>query len=191
MKKSIIAAGAASVALAAMPILGVFAEGSASVEVVDTVTATVNKGCTITRTGAEADFSDSLNISVTAGNASTGTDHTKAVSIVCSDSGWNLTATGTGDHATYLYRNNDTKGSIAAGTGAAGAASSWAYKVEYHVGGTANTKDWGAITDSAASVISDATSNTGDFTPYYRVYAQADQPAGSYKGEVTYTITAE
>ncbi len=50
MKKSLIAAGAASVALAAMPVLGVFATGVQQVQ--DTIQITVDASCTFTDEGS-------------------------------------------------------------------------------------------------------------------------------------------
>lgn len=46
MKKSIIATGAASLALAAMPVVGVFAADAGSASVVDNVTVVINESCT-------------------------------------------------------------------------------------------------------------------------------------------------
>lgn len=54
MKKSLFAAGAASVTLAAMPIVGVFATPVKTTELVDTVQVTIPTSCTVTTTATGA-----------------------------------------------------------------------------------------------------------------------------------------
>ena len=57
MKKSIVA-GAASLVLAAMPVVGVFAADPAAL--VDTLTVTVNESCTFTRTTGNGQYTQSM-----------------------------------------------------------------------------------------------------------------------------------
>lgn len=195
MKKSIIAAGAASVALAAMPIVGVFADSTGYV--VDNITATITDGCTISRasvpTGGEvANFARGVAFSVVAGTSVTD-QASPTVTLTCSASGWNVTAKGTGANgATLLYK--DTTDSIQAGTETSGDTSKWAYKVDGVIDpadtATAIVGNYAAITASDVAVITaaQATANTATFTPSYQVFAQADQAAGAYVGQVTYTV---
>lgn len=196
MKKSIIAAGAASVALAAMPIVGVFADSTGYV--VDNITATITDGCTITRAdvpsgGEVANFARGVAFSVVAGTLVTN-QASPTVTLTCSDDGWNVTAKGTGGNSAPTALYLDSSNSIQAGTETSGNTSKWAYKVDGVIDpagtSTAITGTYAAITASDVPVITatQASAKTATFTPYYQVWAQADQAAGAYTGQVTYTV---
>ena len=93
MKKSIIAAGATSVALAAMPIVGAFATTFGTVD--DTVNVTVSNGCTV------SSVSVSRTVSVPSMNAGAAaqTADGQAISLTCNSTGWTITAAGSGTGA--------------------------------------------------------------------------------------------
>ena len=187
MKKLAIAAS--SVALAALPMAGVFAVTSTNV--VDNISAVVNPGCTIAR-GAltpASDFLDTASITVIAGGAA-GSDATETVSITCSDPGWNVGIAPTTTGVVNLVDANSHQ--IAPGT--AGPASYWNYAVTYTIGsGSPVVVSPTALTTAGASVITaeTATAKTGSFTPTYTVSANSQQDAGTYTGSVTYTIASK
>ena len=182
MKKSIIAAGAASVALAAMPIVGVFASSSTTVS--DTITATVSNGCTITRAGTGSTVDRSVAISVATGASQTG--DSDAINISCNVGSWTVAAAGTGAGTTSLQTSDGTK-SIATGHTFSGGTSEWGMMVTA-TGGTVatNYNDYYDVPSSTTVVTGSATSGT--VTPSYKVYASGTQDTGVYTGEVTYTI---
>ena len=96
MKKSIIVAGAASVALAAMPIVGAFA----AVEGVrDVVNATVGAGCSILNNSGDATATNTVSIAATADEVSTSSVSDSGyagISVVCNSSDWTISAVGSG-----------------------------------------------------------------------------------------------
>ncbi|MBQ3441236.1 hypothetical protein IJG27_02920 [Candidatus Saccharibacteria bacterium] len=210
MKKSIIAAGAASVALAAMPIVGAFANTSVN----DNITATLTPGCTVTDS-----LDKQVNITLAPGNITT-TPQATSVSVTCNSTSWTITAVGASNtyeesslHATSLIARNGTEGSYTYAeipTGTSTSASSWAFKV-------ADLYDpsTGATLASGATVAADASPSTGDPYDYknfsaipenattivigtapvtmqlktqYQVYTASNQAGGTYQGKVTYTV---
>ena len=199
MKKSIIATGAASLALAAMPVVGVFADS-----VTDTVQVTINSSCTVEATsGGSGGSTSGRTYSKTLANGATqtwyatpgsGQDGGGAMTINCNNaSGWSMTAIGSSDTthgATITQMNPDADGKTPISTGTSGSASYWAFQVAGNstvsayrtfsaVPGTA-TPVASASGSSAAEVV-----NTG-----YEVHVSTSQQAGTYTGKVTYTITA-
>ena len=197
MKKSIIAAGAASVALAAMPIVGVFAFD----EVHDNVSANIDDGCTIT----DAVQNKTVSISVAPGGVGTSVA-APSISVTCNNNDWSVTALGsttvpagysegtatdliathTGDTTTYDR--------IATGTATTGGSSNWAFKVA-QLSDTTNASvatdfdAWHAIPSGTAAVIVNGTGATTETVhTQYQVYAALGQAAGNYEGQVTYTV---
>ena len=195
MKKSIIAAGATSVALAAMPVVGVFAVTSTPVK--DTISAKVDPGCTIVRSGVDSSTDylvTTAALSVIAGGAAD-TDSTTKVEITCSDAGWSVRIAPTTSGVVNLTSGTNN---IAPGTGdvSENGASYWAYSVQTKIGSAAavdgpytalSTSGGDIITASATTT---ANASTGEFTPTYKVYANASQPSGTYTGGVTYTVAS-
>ncbi len=203
MKKSIIAAGAASVALAAMPMVGVFADSSMT----DTIQVTINSACTIVNdntTGADQGTPTTANqYNVTMKNGqlrsdiggNTGTGDTgggdNTITVSCnSDSGtgagWQLQAIGKNGSST-LVSGSDT---IAAGTNTT-TDSSWAYKVNKTAGNTVTftsgyDNTFNGVTTSNQLIASGT--GSADFTMTYQVFIDQDQPSGTYTGGVTYTL---
>ena len=96
MKKSIIAAGAASVALAAMPIVGVFAADGTLTQT-DTVVVTVSSACSLATSG-DSVTPDASTYTATIANGGYNTAIAGSTfTITCNDTGgWKLNAIGAG-----------------------------------------------------------------------------------------------
>ena len=188
MKKSLIATGAASLALAAMPVLGAFAD------VTDTVTVTIDSSCSVG--GSTSTTGSGVNLSETMTNGSTkvwdsdGSAGGKLV-VSCNDAGgWNIKAVGTGADATNKnYMNAAGSGTdIASGPATSGATSNWAFKLS----GTGVVAAYQSFTTVPASATKVATSNAAasevEIDTGYQVYISATQQADTYEGKVTYTV---
>ena len=190
MKKTLIA-GAASVALAAMPVVGAFAATEGSFQ--DNITVTVDSGCTIEVAGGTAgqyaDRTFSANIAAGTVETLTGvegqesTTPAAAMQVSCNvaDPGqaWHITATAANGGA--LKSGEDT---IPAGTNTNGTTSSFAYSVN-------NGSTWLAVPTAAGATVANGTTVKGtptEFKPIYRVYVAPDQNPGTYTGSVTYTM---
>ena len=154
MKKSIIATGAASLALAAMPVVGVFATPVATGTVTDTLNVNIPPSCTITNDvnpqgpadGSAPALTNSYTVEMKNGqvrsdiggsaDATTGATVDNSIDVSCNTpsgdesdvSGWKLTAIGAGAQG-YEDKLHGTAGDIATGLGTTGAASQWAFKV--------------------------------------------------------------
>ena len=199
MKKSLIATGAAAVALAAMPALGAFAD------VTDTVTLTIQSACTIGQNAADPS-TGGTGKTITEANAlnahmytydANGTDG-GTIKVSCNDNGgWMIKAVGSGDDTTNKnVMNASSVGTdIATGTPAEGAATStWGFKVAAATGQQGITvesayQNFTAVPAEATKVasgtgaISEGGINTG-----YQVWVSATQQADTYTGKVTYTV---
>ncbi len=196
MKKSLIAAAGATLAVAAMPAVGVFAATSGSF--IDTLTVTVNGGCTMessaTAAGVYADRSFSGSVDAgTAIELNGGTTQTGAtMTISCNATGtaWKVTAvadglTGSGDAA---------NASIEPGAVTTGDTSGWAIK-SHATGASSNPyENYKAYEEDSqgAHYTTFLTGTTGGtaatFNPSYQVYASPTQKPGNYGGTVVYTI---
>ncbi len=189
MKKSIIVTGAAAVALAAMPVLGAFAD------VTDTVTVTIGSSCSVG--GTTATTGSGVNLSETMTNNTTkvwdadGTAGGKLV-VTCNDAGgWNIKAVGSGADATnkhYMNASNGATNDIATGTATTGATSNWAMKVA-GTGAVTDFTSFHAVPDTATKVASSNTPGSAvQINTGYQVFVSATQEAGTYEGKVTYTV---
>ena len=195
MKKLAIAG--ASLALAAMPVVGVFAEPT-PVSFTDDLTITVNPGCTIQETtgtgGSPAGTHNDRSFAATivagdykvlrAGEAASGSTTEKAMEIICNSTDdskqWTVSATSINEGK--LQVEGDTSKFIAGGVATSGATSTWAYSVD---GGT----NWNPVAATMATVKTGTASTTAtEFNPIYQVYVAPTQAAGQYKGSVTYTV---
>ena len=189
MKKSIIATGAAAVALAAMPAFGAFAD------VTDTVTITINSACTVggetSTTGAGKSFTETMtNGSLKTWDATAAAGGKIVVSCNASN-GWNVKAVGasTGsDNTVMVPTGNGTP--IATGTATSGATSNWAFKVA-GTNAVAAYTSFAAVPGTATKVAGNSAA-TSEQTLYtgYQVWVSATQQADSYTGKVTYTVSA-
>ncbi len=214
MKKSLIAASAASVALAAMPVVGVFAAlpSGASIggTLTDTLTVTINEACTIVNNAnpsAPQDGSQQAlanTYAVTMSNGQVKSDigapaqgqeasatNTMSVSCNTSDSTkgkWALYAGG--KEGSNVLTSGTAADDIVSAVRTSGD-SAWAFKI---TGGTGATYESGYGSDFAIVPASDTKvavgtgSTTTAFTMLYQVYIDQDQPSGSYTGGVTYTL---
>ncbi len=191
MKKLAIAG--ASVALAAMPILGAFAD------VTDTVILTIPDACsvgqtsssqtgggvTLTETNAVNEHLYSWDADGTAGGV---------LKVSCNDAaGWQVKAVGasTGTPVTSMVPSAANATPIVTGTATSGATSNWAFKVAGTTGVTvvSTYQDYAAVPATATKVaggsgaVSEGTIYTG-----YQVWVSATQQAATYTGKVTYTV---
>ncbi len=202
MKKTLIA-GAASVALAAMPVVGVFAAGSQE----DTIVVGISESCTIAlAAGGHADGTDTvkgtwgagsdvnkLSGSVANGSASNNFG-SSTLTISCNkSSGFNVAASATAlEASTVTEPGTSNKVTIPLNASFSGSQSGWAYKVENEglsAGITNNTASWSATASNASLVSGTAPINNGSFTVTYGVGVDTTQPADTYTGSITYTIT--
>lgn len=186
MKKTLIATGAAAVALAAMPALGAFAD------VTDTVVLTINTACSVGQSSATGGGGKSIEQTAVNNQKYTwDADGTQGgtIKVTCNDAdGWQVKAvgSGTGTPVTSMVGTNGGT-SIATGTAESGATSNWMFKVA-GTGAVSDYTSWAAIPATATVVaqgsgaISEGSINTG-----YQVWVSATQEAGTYTGRVTYT----
>lgn len=153
MKKSIIATGAASLALAAMPVVGVFAAANGTVT--DTLNVTIQPACTITNQnnpqgpadGSAPVLTNSYTVTMkngqvrndiggAAGDATTGTTPDNSIDVSCNtpsgstaaEAGWKLTAVGAGATG-HVNELSGESGAIATGVETTGTDSQWAFRV--------------------------------------------------------------
>ena len=193
MKKSLVITGAASLALAAMPVLGAFAD------VTDTVILTIPSSCSVGQTTSASGTGKTMS-ELSAQNGETYTfdaDGSEGGTIVvsCNDnSGWMVKAVGSGDDATDKTAMNasDNGTDIETGTTFSGTDSNWAFMLDSSATGVSiesTYSTWAAVPSGATKVasgsttISEATINTG-----YKVYVGTTQRATTYTGKVTYTV---
>ena len=180
MKKSIIAAGAASVALAAMPVVGVFAAVSDTVE--DTISVSIDSSCTFSAGGTDASYE----FQGTNGSAATITGSNQhAFTVFCNNnSGYTVAATAenlTGTNGSFAYTGGDNPTL----TGDAGLWHAQFTSTDVTVAQIAVNETSGTIyTKNAASSASGES-----FTAAYSVYVGNTTPAGTYSGTIEYTIT--
>ena len=208
MKKSIIAASAASLAVAAMPVVGVFADDSTinNNTVVDTLTVTVAGACTLedSTTGVYTDDDRSFSGSIAAGtvgwlnatsDSATPGDETFTVHCNAATGTWTV-AVSASDNALKgsTYETNTNK--IDPGTTFSGGTSAWAIKSNAaNLGETSVSNPYsdyaayssGTFLSAPASTASGVTKAT--FNPSYKVYVSPDQLADTYTGTVTYTVS--
>ena len=217
MKKFIIAAGAASVALAAMPIVGVFAANTTYSTIKDVVNLTVDSSCTMEADDAlvVTDTTNSLkgtvvNLPQVSAGDSVSSDGTGTLMTVNCNSvkGWTLSAIATdmtttsGPTYTIPFGNHAATGQTA---------SVWSAKIALTGAGTSPVRaevindadDYAntSVNTSSATVIAQNTTDTSvtpnkpygvsglEITPSYTAHAATDQEAGSYSGTITYTFT--
>ena len=181
MKKALIA-GAASVALAAMPVVGVFA--ATPVEVVDNLQLTINESCTFSTGSTGLNLVDTIN----AGATTTWSDASHQFIINCNSENYAVTAVSTdlvktgavGTHGTIGYVTNASYTSTA--TAATADDGVWSAFL--------TSGDTDAAISKTSSTIKSGTSTTTDtFTVTYKAYAGKAQEKGTYNGTVTYTLT--
>ena len=179
MKKLAIAG--ASVALAAMPVVGVFAATSVTTQ--DTVTVTVPSGCTVNDTARSdklAEFG-----SIAPGDDSASAETTTAISFSCNGA-WSVKPTTSGLAGT-------TGTTI---TSAAANAKGSQFKLQLTAGNT-ESNNGGTITnpfstatgiDNTSAVAGTASAFEVTLTPAYTIHIGNGQEADTYEGTVLYTV---
>ena len=213
MKKSIIATGAASLALAAMPVVGVFAATS---NITDEIEITIAKECAIKTTATDPSqgigdgtttnqkFSATMQngeLKVLGGSTGEGaaSGDSSVIDVVCNDSAtsgdatsWKLTAVGGDGTTASTVLDAATSGTdIVTGTATSGTTSNWAMKVEGATGLDiqGGFDSFRAVPGTAAVVATGNGTKSGAFTASYQVYIGTSQEADTYTGHVTYTLT--
>ncbi len=194
----------ASAALAALPVVGVFAATNQTIT--DQVQITVNSACTM-RTGgtaaspttAGASLSKTVNGGTLVGDTGTAWDGTPSTfTVTCNDTGgWKITAQGVAGTATdaaaqtVMKASNATSTDIVTGTATSGDVSNWAFKVTGEKTVAAYNAAYVAVPGTAETV---ATSNDpvheSTVTANYRVWVSNTQEADTYTGYVRYVLTA-
>ena len=204
MKK--IAIAGASVALAAMPVVGVFAESAQYTSITDKITLTVEKTCQME---ADPPATTGTNPNVYGTNVTLGS-HTApyayaaaagtAMTITCNAiAGWHLAADATAlssttTASTISFGDYQTSTSI------------WSAGVALSGNNTENaaiTTGWAITGDNAfkpgtggSTVVSDVEDSNNKakpvsgltITPSYKAYTQSDQAEATYSGTITYTF---
>lgn len=195
MKKSLIATGAASLALAAMPVVGAFAAGT----VTDTVILTIQGSCSVggaagssSNTGKTIEEPNAVNNHLYTYDATAASGGTLKVSCNASN-GWNVKAVGAGTGSSVT--NMDATGSgteIATGTTFSGGTSAWGFKLASGGTGVTVADGYGTFTavPGTATKVASGTAAISEGTIYtgYQVWVSATQQADTYTGKVTYTI---
>ena len=169
MKKSIVA-GAASLVLAAMPVVGVFADNPAAV--VDTLTVTVNESCTFTRTTGNGQYTQSM----TAGALKTDFGSSTFTSACNNGKGYDINAVFTSLSHTG---NAGTAITYSATTPTAGSGT-WTASVSSSPIAASNGKLGERSTQDP--------SGGSTYTVDYAVSLHDDQAQGTYEGTATYTL---
>ena len=196
MKK--ILAGAGAVALAALPVAGVFA---ADLSVVDTIQITVSDSCTITEgsTTDGLDNKDTTYADTVANGAETtfSTTHSgnHTLHVTCNDKdGWSFSATPTNltGHvaANDSALNGDSINFVASTSYAAsGAAGVWTAEITAPAGITV-TQPSTAGTANAVITATGAQASGVEITADYKAYVGTETAAGFYEGTITYALAA-
>ncbi|MDO4508159.1 MAG: hypothetical protein Q4B65_02120 [Candidatus Saccharibacteria bacterium] len=185
MKKALIA-GAASLAMAAMPVVGVFA-----VDQTDTLKVTIDSSCSvknITHDNGSDEVGkwsgDTLSGTLSAGAYDNNFGST-SMTVVCNNSaGWQVTAT-TSD----LVNAKNDKISPVANLSAGTTGYNWTVSQDDGTGLTIPTGAQGAAAeDSVASYNKPTDGNGKTFTVTYGISLANDVAAGTYSGTVAYTL---
>ena len=171
MKKTLIA-GAASFALAAMPVIGVFAVDPPAV--VDTLTVTVNESCNFTHTSGNGQFTKTMGAGLL--DSAFGTSSFTAS---CNNgAGYTISA----EFTTLANTDDATKSPIAYSetTPTAGSGTWTANNGEVNIGATGGVLGSRDTQDPAGG---------STYSVTYAVSTHSDQAQGTYTGTATYTLT--
>ena len=176
----------ASAALAALPLMGVFAADGDVTGVTDNITVTVSPTCTLGTAAKEKQVSTSL----TNGGHKDDLEGS-TFTIACNDAGgWNLKAAGDTDgDSKNVLKGSSSGTNISTGTTIDGSASAWAFKAT----GSGVLEDYStnfAAIPASATKIAGGSSPVHDnsVTITYGVSVGMDQPADTYEGKVVYTL---
>ena len=199
MKKSLVITGAASLALAAMPVLGAFAD------VTDTVQITIPSACSVasdsgeTTPGATNSMTSNMTnndvkeFSAAQDAAGAGGD----IYVTCNASGgWNITAVGFSSDTegnTDMVVTTGTGTAIPTNASPAAGTSAWAYKIvdTGSTGATIVPTTWSVIPNQAGVVVSKSGAiSEGHISTNYKVSTSATQEAATYTGKVKYVVSS-
>ena len=182
MNKKVLAIAASAVTFAALPVAGVFAADTTTVT--DTIDVTVDPSCTL-------GITEGAKVTKNVSNGTKTEDLSgSAFSISCNDgTGWNVTAVA-------KAKNSGTAGNLTSTTGAtiatnkafSDSVSGWAFKL---TGGKAveTYQAWANVPTVETVVAKDSsTASAESLSVTYGVGINATQAAGTYSGEVTYTL---
>lgn len=197
MKKSLIATGAASLALAAMPMAGVFAT---DLEVTDTIQVTVDAACSIDETTTTTDGLDTKDTTYAAtvangGETTFSTIHSgnHSFHLNCNaPSGWSLSATPTNltgyTGANYQTPNGGSINFVASGsyqnTGTAG---DWTATITAPSGITVTQPSAAGSSNTVITETGHQAANV-EITSAYKAYVGTETMAGYYQGTIGYTF---
>lgn len=183
MKKKLIAAGAASLAVAAMPIVGVFAADDRSVT--DTINVTVDASCTFSDGGADVEYSIN-GANGQSVNPVNNSSNEHSFTVFCNNnSGYKVSAT-----ASALTKSGVTDNFAYAATLPSGTAGAWNAAISQAQGGSLTIEQLpsgGAATDIVT--LGEASAAAGEtFKATYTAYIGTETPAGTYTGTIGYTL---
>ena len=199
MKKSIIAAGAASVALAAMPIVGAFATYTGSYT--DVIQTTIGETCTFSRGTIASAAATHPIVATESWAADTPTAGTDTMSAVTLNPGAAVeTKIGSSNFKVICNANVGYKVTVAASGLALPSTSTqnhpWVYKYDGAVSDAASywriavpTGEGQALATNVISTKASSTDGT-DITVEYYAWAQSGQDAGTYSATAAYTFAA-
>ena len=197
MKKLAIAG--ASMVLAAMPVLGVFADDDRTVT--DTINVTVSPSCTFSQGG------DDVSYAVTGTNASglvnpvNNSNNTHSFTVFCNNNaGYNVTAVATalseyvdGGTATGITDTFAYKATLPTASDEAAVKKDGAWNAAFAAGTNTNTLTVAQLPDGGTStkIISSnqASAAAGEtWTATYTAWIGTETPAATYRGTISYTL---
>ena len=180
MKKLAIAG--ASLALAAMPVVGVFAVDD--LQVVDTIQLTINSTCSFNTHSSASSTDTSYSASVLNGEEATFSPATHKFNVSCNDNdGWKVTATPTALTGTTV----STTIPFVASADYTNSGSTGMWSADVVVGaGAATITPFG--TSATVIATKTASTNDADFTVTYKAYVGTTTPADVYTGTMTYDL---
>lgn len=169
MKKSIVA-GAASLVLAAMPVVGVFAADPAALT--DTLTVTVNESCTFTRTTGNGQYTQSM----TAGALKTDFGSSTFTSACNNGKGYDINA----EFTSLSHKGNAGEAIAYSATTPTASSGTWTASVSSsNIAATGGKLGEQSTQDPAGG---------RTYTVNYTVSLHDDQAQGTYEGTATYTL---
>lgn len=168
--KKILTVGAVTVALAALPMAGVYA---ADPTVTDNIQVTVSEACTLTRSAGEGTYTVTMNPNQLNSNVGTST-----LSATCNAAkGYTVTLA-----TTNLVNQTSSSYNIPYGTTTpvAGTAA-WTVTVD-----STNIANGGTVMSTTAA---DSSTTPATESATYKVSTSQTQATGTYRGTATYTLT--
>lgn len=185
MKKLAIAG--ASLALAAMPVVGVLADDD--LQVVDTIQITVGATCSFNTNNSSSMSDTTYSATVENGaEASFNNSGTHKFNVSCNDSdGWTVTATPTALAGTAASGNASIPFVLAStyGTTPSGTDGKWTATI---VAGTGSPTVNAFGTNATVVATKTASTDNADFTVTYKAYVGTATPADTYTGTMTYVL---